>query len=110
MLVAESAGEIKGFANFFPSKQNIEEAELAAIYILPEVQSQGLGGKLLSKGIQELGGLKTLFGVVEKENRIGRRFYESKGFKYVNEFVEKLQGHVFKSIKWYLRLHDGIRI
>jgi GNAT superfamily N-acetyltransferase len=43
VFVAEIAGEIKGFANFFRSKEHFEEAELAAMYILPELQSQGIG-------------------------------------------------------------------
>ncbi|WP_246079367.1 GNAT family N-acetyltransferase [Paenibacillus piri] len=91
LLVAVIDGMVNGFANFSPSKQNAEEAELGAIYIFPEAQSQGIGGKLMNKGIEELSGIKRLFVVVEKENIIGRRFYNSKGFVFVNEFEEQLQ-------------------
>jgi GNAT superfamily N-acetyltransferase len=104
VLVAESDGDIIGFANFFRSEQNAEEAELGAIYILPEVQSKGAGGKLLKAGIEELGRVNRLFVVVEKDNIIGCRFYNSQGFVSVNEFEEQLDGHILKLIKMVLEI------
>jgi len=44
-----------------------EEAELGAIYILPIIQSQGIGSQLLIAAIKELSGIKNLYVVVEIE-------------------------------------------
>ncbi|SEC40732.1 GNAT family N-acetyltransferase [Paenibacillus sp. GP183] len=104
VFVADIAGKIKGFANFFRSKEHVEEAELGAIYILPEKQSQGIGSQLLNAGIEELSGIKSLFVVVERENTIGKRFYASKGFVTLNEFEEQLDGHTLKSLKMVLKV------
>lgn len=74
-----------------------------AIYILPEFQGQGIGSKLLSDGIEGLKGIKRLFVSVEKENAIGSRFYEAKGFVAVNESEEQFQGHTLRLVKIVLK-------
>ncbi|SFM29612.1 Ribosomal protein S18 acetylase RimI [Paenibacillus sp. 1_12] len=104
VFVADVGGEVKGFANFSRSKNKREEAELGAIYILPELQSQGIGGQLLHAGIENLSGIKFLTVVVEKENIIGIRFYKSKGFVALNEFEEQLDGHTLKLEKMILAI------
>ncbi|MCZ8516627.1 GNAT family N-acetyltransferase [Paenibacillus filicis] len=104
VFVAEIDGEVRGFANFFRSKQDYDEAELGAIYILPEMQSQGIGGQLLTTGIEALSGIKRLFVVVEKENSTGKRFYNSKGFLILNEFTERLDEHTLTLVKMVLTI------
>ncbi len=104
LLVAETDGEINGFANFFSSKVDVEEAELGAIYILPEWQSKGIGTQLLHKGIEELSGVKRLFVDVEKDNLKGYTFYSSKGFVVIKEYEEQFHGHKLKLLKMVLGL------
>jgi GNAT superfamily N-acetyltransferase len=104
IFVAEKDGMIYGFANFFALKQSADEAELGAIYILPELQFQGVGGNLLNAGIDELKGIRRLFVVVEKENIKGFKFYDSKGFVFVNVYEEQLHGHTLKLVKMVLEI------
>jgi ribosomal protein S18 acetylase RimI-like enzyme len=75
------------------------------MYISPDVQSQGIGSQLLYTGIEGLSGIKSLFVVVEKENLIGRRFYDAKGFLALNEFEEHLDGHTLQLVKMVLRIN-----
>ena len=64
LFVAEEEGEVIGFANFSPVRlQN--EAELGAIYLLPDQQGKGIGSALLQKGIKALNGIRKLYIHVE---------------------------------------------
>ncbi len=97
-LINETEGEINGFANF--SKCNEKgQAELGAIYLLPDVQRQGIGETLLDEGISRLPLLEKLIVNVESENQKGLAFYTKKGFKPVEEFDEIFYGHKLKTVK-----------
>ncbi|MDW0109698.1 GNAT family N-acetyltransferase [Sporosarcina aquimarina] len=98
VIVAEQQGKVVGFANFTQVDQ-AGESELAAIYLLPEAQGQGLGTALLLKGFEQLSGVKTIVLTVEKENEIGKTFYEAKGFHVMDEFEEDFDGHKLQSIR-----------
>jgi GNAT superfamily N-acetyltransferase len=90
-LVAELRGRVVGFADFVP----LEEAgtvELAAVYVLPSLQGQGAGSRLLSEGIRRTGA-RRVFVKVERDNPSGRQFYESRRFRFVRESVQELAGH-----------------
>lgn len=64
LFVAEEEGEVIGFANFSPVRlQN--EAELGAIYLLPDQQGKGIGSALLQKGLTVLKGIRKLYIHVE---------------------------------------------
>ncbi|TAA72693.1 GNAT family N-acetyltransferase [Planococcus salinarum] len=92
LYVAESQDRIVGFANFSLVKE-AGEMELGAIYLLPEHQGNGIGSALLNKGITMATSAKKVFINVEKENRTGVRFYEARGFDFVSEFEDDLEGH-----------------
>ncbi|WP_088006445.1 GNAT family N-acetyltransferase [Indiicoccus explosivorum] len=94
LIVAEEDGEIIGFANGFT---NSEKAELAAIYLLPEVQGRGIGTRLLEAVVLNLDGYQELFVEVEKGNDRGEQFYEAKGFRFVREYEDELFGHKLRT-------------
>ena len=98
--VAEGDEGILGFANF--SNVNEEgEVELAAIYLKPSEQGQGVGTKLLKQGLSELNPSK-VFVNVESENEAGKHFYVAKGFLAVDEFEEDFDGHFLQTMRMVL--------
>lgn len=102
-LVATVGESLIGFANF--SNVNEEgQAELFAIYLLPTAQHKGIGSALLENGIQRLQGATSLTVCVEKDNIIGRQFYNAKGFQQVDEFDDLFEGHILKTIRLNLAL------
>lgn len=103
MLVSEVGEKIVGFVDFSPVKEN-GDVELAAIYIDPPHQSNGLGTALLKEGLTILEGAKRIFVNVEKENLSGTAFYESKGFIVVSEFNDYFDGHILKAVRMVLNL------
>ncbi len=103
LYLAEQDEKIIGFANFSAVKQS-GDAELGAIYLLPEYQGAGIGTALLQKGLKNLNGAKALFISVEKENRVGVEFYLAKGFLLQYEFEDDLDGHVSQMIRMSLDL------
>ncbi|MFY3790883.1 GNAT family N-acetyltransferase [Ureibacillus sp. MALMAid1270] len=98
LYVAEVTGEVVGFANYsFVQKGG--KVELGAIYLLPEFQGKGIGSALLQQAITELEGVKEIYINVERDNKIGRNFYEAKGFEFVKEFEDELDGHILKTVR-----------
>lgn len=101
LFVAEIESDIIGFANFSPvNDEGI--AELGAIYLSPEHQGKGIGSALLQKGINELEGIKEVYINVEKDNKIGKSFYDAKGFQVVREFDDQFDGHTLKTVRMVL--------
>nr|WP_240666647.1 N-acetyltransferase [Longirhabdus pacifica] len=103
MLISEREGEIVGFANFSPVKKQ-GKVELAAIYLYPQYQGQGIGSALLQEGIKNLNNVKEIYINVEKENTIGKSFYEAKGFEVIEEFDDHFDGHILKTIRMVLKV------
>ena len=103
IFVAEAEKQVVGFADF--SQVNNEgQSELGAIYLYPTWQSEGIGTALLQKGIECIDNLKEIYIDVEKENIIGRTFYEAKGFKRVKEYDDNFDGHILKTIRMVLEI------
>lgn len=102
-LVAVAEEEIVGFANFSPVREE-GEAELGAIYLLPEYQGNAIGTALLQEGIHLLEGVRKVFINVEKENEIGKNFYQAKGFQVFSEFDDDFDGHILKTIRMVLQV------
>ncbi|GEN45568.1 GNAT family N-acetyltransferase [Alkalibacillus haloalkaliphilus] len=96
--VAENQDGIVGFANLTPINDH-NEAELVAIYILPDHIGFGIGTKLLQSGVSELKGLQRLYVEVEKENEVGLKFYEAKGFNVLKEYDDVFAGHTLKTLQ-----------
>lgn len=103
MFVAEVNDKVVGFANYSPVSDD-GEAELAAIYIFPEYQGQGIGTALLEEGTKHLIGVTTIFINVEKDNEIGVNFYKAKDFQIVSEFEEDFGGHMLKTMRMVLNV------
>ncbi len=99
-LVALQDGNIVGFADFRPLSQ--AEVELAAIYVLPEMQGQGIGGRLLAAGIARFAAGMRFVLRVERDNAPAHRLYEARGFRRSGEFTEELFGHVFHDVEMVL--------
>lgn len=97
-LVAEKDGILKGFANFSELKENTK-LELEAIYIDPSSQGNGMGTLLIDYVINTINDVKEIYLNVEKENMIGRTFYESKGFETIDEFDDNFDGHILKTVR-----------
>ncbi|NBJ69849.1 MULTISPECIES: GNAT family N-acetyltransferase [Clostridia] len=102
-FIAVVDGKVIGFANYAPVTDK-GTMELAAIYVLPAYQGGGIGSALLEAGRVISEGAEIIIHV-EKENTIGRRFYERKGFKALEEFTENFSGHFLQTIRMVLYPH-----
>jgi ribosomal protein S18 acetylase RimI-like enzyme len=100
LLVVRKEGNIVGFADFRPLTQT--EIELAAIYVLPEVQSQGVGGRLVAAGIARFAAGTRFVLRVERDNATARRFYEARGFQARAESTEVYLGHELHHVEMVL--------
>lgn len=103
-LVAELKGNIVGFANFF--REN-SQAELGAIYILPENQGLGIGTKLFNMGLKELPNVTELLVHVERGNESAYAFYIAKGFEFSKEFEEEFFGHTLKTKQLSMKIQQS---
>ncbi|WP_438313019.1 N-acetyltransferase family protein [Sporosarcina sp. FA9] len=101
LFVAEMENEVVGFANFTPVN-DAWQSELSAIYLYPHCQGKGIGTALLEKGIKRLEDIKEIYINVEKENVVGRTFYEAKGFKTIKEYDDNFDGHILKTVRMRL--------
>ncbi|PWW26868.1 hypothetical protein DFO73_10931 [Cytobacillus oceanisediminis] len=59
---------------------------------------------MLQKGIDDLYGIKEIYINVEKDNKIGKTFYEAKGFEVVKEFDDEFDGHTLKTVRMVLKV------
>lgn len=98
VLVAQHAGLVVGFANFYRLKEP-GAAELSAVYLLPSHQGLGLGSSLLKNGLDQLAEVERLYVTVERDNVTARKFYEARGFRMVEEFEEDFGGHTLNSVR-----------
>jgi len=100
LFVAESDGDVVGFAEFV--RRSPESAELTRIYVLPASQRGGIGTGLLDAGLAQCAaeGLTRLTVSVERDNRLGRRFYEKSGFSEPREHSQQLQGYVLDLVEY----------
>jgi ribosomal protein S18 acetylase RimI-like enzyme len=104
-LVASHNDSVVGFADF--RSRSTTEAELAAIYVLPEMQGRGIGSRLLKAGIGRFPLSKSLVLQVEKDNMRARRFYEAHGFRHEGDHAVEFCGHVVHTSEMILYLPDS---
>jgi ribosomal protein S18 acetylase RimI-like enzyme len=99
-FVAESSGDVIGFAQFV--RRSGESVELTRIYVLPDRQRSGIGMMLLDAGLTEFAreGLKHLIVEVERDNGNGRRFYEQAGFAHPRELTREVQGYALALVEY----------
>lgn len=103
MFVSVVENKIVGFANFSPVNSD-GRVELSAIYLYPSYQGNGIGTALLQEGIETIKGMKEIYLDVEKENVIGRNFYQAKGFKIIREYDDNFDGHMLKTVQMVFRM------
>lgn len=103
MYVAEIDGKACGFANYLPVDTE-GKCELAAIYLLPTYQGNGIGSAFLKQAIKDLPNLKQIHLYVEQQNKIGMNFYIAKGFKMIEQFEEDFDGHPLQTVHMMLKL------
>ena len=65
--------------------------EVGAIFLNPDHHGQGIGRALMDTAINIKGDVTV---DVFKQNKIGRRFYDSYGFKAVKEYLHEPSGQV----------------
>jgi putative acetyltransferase len=65
--------------------------EVGAIFVHPRFQGRGYGRALMDHAVSLR---DALFLDVFKENALGRRFYDSYGFRFEREYVHEKTGHV----------------
>jgi GNAT superfamily N-acetyltransferase len=99
MYVAEGEESgIIGFADFGASRDSIDgyEAELYAIYLLPEFQGRGIGAGLFRRGVKDLmkAGVSTLY-LLALEVSPYRSFYEKMGGRIIAKRQKEIDGDVF---------------
>jgi hypothetical protein len=103
-LVAEEAGEVVGFAVGGRSRGGPAEfdAELYALYVLPDRQGRGLGRSLLREFASAAGakGFRSLVLWVLRDNASGRAFYESLGGSLVGEKSIDLGGATLPEVAY----------
>ena len=82
VLVAEEEGSVVGFASCGESRDTAGEAELYAIYVLPETWGSGAGPALMAAAVAALrtSGFATASLWVLEDNPRARRFYEREGW------------------------------
>jgi ribosomal protein S18 acetylase RimI-like enzyme len=81
-FVAERDASVVGFVWVGPSREAEDEAELYAIYVLPEAQGSGAGPALMDAGVEAMrasGASRAVLWVLE-DNPRARRFYEREGW------------------------------
>jgi ribosomal protein S18 acetylase RimI-like enzyme len=100
-LVAAEGWEILGFADFGSLSET--EAELEAIYVLPEMQGRGIGARLLEAGIGRFPPRTRFVLRVERDNTRAQLFYEAHGFRRKGEHAEDFYGHVVHEVEMVLR-------
>ncbi|MEH6453791.1 MAG: N-acetyltransferase [Psychromonas sp.] len=81
--VFEKDAEVVGFYCLY-------ESNLAAIFVTPELQGQGIGKQLISHAKKQRTALSLS---VYKENAASYQFYLAQGFKVVSEQADQHTGH-----------------
>jgi ribosomal protein S18 acetylase RimI-like enzyme len=104
-LVALHNGSVVGFADF--RSRSSTEVELAAIYVLPEMQGRGIGSRLLQAGIGRFSLSKSLMLQVEQDNTRAQRFYEAHGFRHAGDHAVEIYGHVVHTAEMILHLPNS---
>ena len=82
--------------------------QLTRIYVLPDWQRKTIGTLLLREGLTALSNQDAhqVFVEVEKENRVGKTFYEKRGFRFSREFSIELPNQRLVLEELVLQIHN----
>jgi GNAT superfamily N-acetyltransferase len=99
MFVAEAAeSRVVGFADYGEPRDDVAgyEAELYAIYLLPEYQGRGVGQELFKRVVEALvrSGKRSLY-LLALEVSPYKSFYEKMGGRVVGHMSKELEGVMF---------------
>lgn len=86
-------------------RQEDGDAELFAIYVLPTHQGSGVGTAMLQNAVECLGkkrSISRLYVQVERDNHLGRAFYNKRGFQTVREYSLHLFEHHLPMVEMLL--------
>lgn len=102
MYVAEAAGRgLVGFADFGAARENIGayEGELYAVYLLPEFQRKGVGGRLFNLGVEFLKGSgRSSMYILALAVSPYRSFYEKMGGRIVGSKHIEIEGAIYDEL------------
>jgi ribosomal protein S18 acetylase RimI-like enzyme len=98
--VTDRSGTIVGFAQYV--RRSAESVELTRIYVLPDGQRGGIGGRLLDAALAEFAneGLRLLTVCVERDNITGRCFYEKMRFGEPRPLTQVVQGYSLELVAY----------
>ena len=111
-VAEDESGKIVGFATGGKERTGNYDAdgELYAIYLLNEVQGQGIGRKLtqiIARNLKDQGFTSMLVWVLDRNS--SKQFYESLGGQRIDEAMIEIGGEEFKEIAYYWDNIDLIR-
>lgn len=89
-FVVMRGGKVLGYMDV--SRMEDGRGMLNSMYVAPEAQGQGLGGKLIEKALEVLGRDKDIVLEVVSYNDKAIGFYEHYGFEKTNNPVPKEEG------------------
>lgn len=102
ILVAEVGGEVVGYATLGPNRarQLAQKGEIYELYIKPEYQGIGLGGRLLRTARRRLAdmGLKGTVVWALEDNTLALSFYRGAGGRDIAEGIECFDGKTLKKV------------
>ncbi len=99
-LLAFTPGRVVGVVMAGPDRQDPQFAEIYAIYVLPELQGQGVGAALLDAAIAQLDAVSVRLWCAEANNR-SRRFYERRGFVLDGATGSyEISGHRLRTVRY----------
>jgi putative acetyltransferase len=82
--VTEVDGGVVGFIA-------LVENEIGGLFLDPDFHGQGMGRAMVDMAVAQKGPLKV---EVFKDNTIGRRFYNTYGFRETEEFIHEASGQI----------------
>lgn len=101
-LLAEDGGRAVGMAVYGPDRAPGGDAELYALYVLPEYWSTGLGRRLMDRVLADLRarGHRRISITVLAGNDRARRFYERYGFVVAEHMTNERHGHPTDELRY----------
>ncbi len=110
-VAEDDAGQIVGFASGGPEREHDPDyrGELYAIYLLQEMQRQGIGRRLVAAVAQRLvhQGMHSMLVWVAADNEF-RHFYEALGGQYVRDKFEDFGGRSIRELAYGWRDIQGL--
>jgi ribosomal protein S18 acetylase RimI-like enzyme len=91
-LVAKEDGAIVG--HLFANGQRPPVLMLSRLYVLPDRQRRGIGGRIIAEAIARHSNCDVMRLEVEADNLKGVSFYRSKGFQPVDDRTEEGIAHI----------------